>query len=438
MKFKHLLFTFVLTVVTGISVNAQTDQENCEKYRSLYYEYLRQGMNRDAMNFWQMAYNYCGGFDGVDSKLLANGRIGYIKLMDAEQDSTKRAVLRDSVYWIYEGLIKKEPANADWKGRYGSMMVAEEDKRHEKIDSLLGDYVHTMKSESSPYNIHQYFKHLIINKFNGAPADKKDAVRDMIIDEYMLLSDYVSDGAAKNRAAGQEDEAKRFESEQDFMDKYFLMIVKDCETLTTVVERKISALPQNKDEKSTKVKSYIDLLDKKKCQATPTYGKLMDTLITIDPTAEAYYITGKFYSSQDQDSKAVDYFEKAVQLEDSVALKNKYMYELAAAQQKLGRYKAAFNTAKGVEGEYRGKAMMICGNAIAATANDCGDSTFDRKANFWLANDYYRKAAALGEDASTSKFLDRAPTVDEGFTANKREGEQVFLNCWGESTTIRY
>jgi tetratricopeptide (TPR) repeat protein len=294
-----------------------------------------------------------------------------------------------------------------------------------------------MKGESTPYNLHQYYKHIIINKYNGAPADKKDGMRDFIIDEYMKLSDYVESGAARKRGEGKEDEAKEYDAEQDFFDKYFLQIVKDCETLTTVVEKKIVSLPQNKDEKTAKVKSYIDLLDKKKCQATPTYGKLMDTLITIDPTADAYYITGKFYSSQEQDSKAIEYFEKAVQLEDSAALKNKYQYELAAAQYKSGRYKAAFGTAKGVEGEYRGRAMVICGNAIAATANDCGDSTFDRKANFWLANDYYRKAAAAGEEVSTSKFLDKAPSTEEIFDSNKRTGDQVFLNCWGESTTIR-
>jgi len=43
-------------------------------------------------------------------------------------------------------------------------------------------------------------------------------------------------------------------------------------------------------------------------------------------------------------------------------------------------------------------------DAIAATANGCGETTFERKANFWLANDYYRRAAAAGADVSTGKI----------------------------------
>jgi hypothetical protein len=57
-----------------------------------------------------------------------------------------------------------------------------------------------------------------------------------------------------------------------------------------------------------------------------------------------------------------------------------------------------------VEGANKGKALKICGDAIAATANSCGETTFERKANYWLANDYYRKAAASGADVSTSKI----------------------------------
>jgi hypothetical protein len=439
MNLKKLLLSLTFVVIAGLSVNAQErDSANCAKYKSLYYEYLRQGMYRDAMNFWQMAYNYCGGSEYADSRLLGNGRVGYLKLMEIEKDSVKRLPLRDSVYWIYEGLLVKDPANADWSGKYAVMLSNENDKRFDKIDSLYRHSIYTMKCDVPASYIRGYFRHLIVNRYNAAPADKKDAIRDYIISEYMQLSEFLSCGAKNKRAAGAEDEAKKYDAEQDFIDKYFLQIVKDCETLTMVVEKNLASLPQDKDQKSAKVKSYIALLDKKKCESTPTYGKLLDTLLTIDPSAEAYSITGDFYLKQESDSKAIEYYEKAVELEGAGANKDKYNFKLASAQYKAGRYSAAFRTAKLVEGEYKGKAMMICGNAIAATANGCGDSTFDRKANFWLANDYYKKAAALGEtDASTSKFLSSAPTEAEIFEANKTKGNQHYCTCWGESTTIR-
>lgn len=164
----------------------------------------------------------------------------------------------------------------------------------------------------------------------------------------------------------------------------------------------------------------------------------MDTLITLDPTAEAYYLTGRYYLENGNETKAVDYMQKAVEMEGTGANKDKYTYALADSQYRAKRYRDAFRTAKLVEGEFKGKAMVICGNAVAASANSCGETTFDRKANFWLANDYYRKAAALGEEVSTGKFLGDAPTKEEGFNVGVSDGSSVSLPCWGESTTARY
>lgn len=438
MNMKNLILALALMIVGGASANAQADSANCGKYKSLYYQYLKQEMYKDAMFFWGQAYNYCGGFDGVDKKFFANGRIAYLKLYDAEQDAAKKVVLRDSIYWIYESLIKKEPNNPDWKGKYATMMMTEDDKRIDKIDSLYKDCVHSMKGEAAPVYIRQYFKHLITNKFNPAPADKKEEIRNYVIEEYMLLSDYCTSGAAAKRTAADEDGAKKYDEAQEFLDKYFVQIVNDCTMLTGVVDKKISSLPQDKTAKSEKVKAYIGLLDKKKCQSTETYGKLMDTLISLDPTAEAYYLTGKYYQDNGNESKAVEYFQKAVDMEGAGANKDKFTYALANCQYAAKRYRDAFRTAKLVEGEFKGKAMVICGNAIAASANSCGETTFDRKANFWLANDYYRKAAALGEEVSTGKFLGDAPTKEEGFNVGVSEGSSVSLPCWGESTTARY
>ena len=144
-----------------------------------------------------------------------------------------------------------------------------------------------------------------------------------------------------------------------------------------------------------------------------------------------------FFKNKGEKKKAVESFQKAVELEGEGENKQQYTLELANAQYKAGQYKAAFRTAKSIEGDLRGKAMVICGNCIAALANSCGESTFERKANYWLANDYYKKAASLGAEVSSSKFLDKAPDENEIFDAGKSKGDSITLTCWGESTTIR-
>jgi len=73
-------------------------------------------------------------------------------------------------------------------------------------------------------------------------------------------------------------------------------------------------LPQAKDEKSAKVQAYIKLLDQKNCQTTETYARLMDTLILIEPSAEAYFLTGKYYYENANETKSLQYFEKRLNL----------------------------------------------------------------------------------------------------------------------------
>lgn len=441
MKLKHLFLTIILAVLANINLNAQEKVEynaaDCDKYRSLYFQYLKQEMYRDAMYFWSLAYGYCGGIDSLDAKFFTNGRAGYIKLHSLEQDPVVKAGMRDTIYWIYESLIVLDPTNPDWKAKYATMLVIENDQRFGKIDSLYQQSLHEMKGQSSYYDIRQYFKHLILNQYNNAPADKKEDIRSFIIDEYMKLSEYCTSGAAIKRQAGDEEGAKKYDDAQEFLDKYLLQIVTDCTVLTNVIDKKLSSLPQEKVAKQNKVNSYIQLLDKKSCQTTETYAKLLDTLIMVDPNANAYYKTGMYYMQNDQSEKAIDYFQKAVDMEGEGVNKNEYLYSLASAQYASKKYKAACTTAKMVEGEKKGKALKICGDCIAQLANSCGDTTFDRKANYWLANDYYRRAAALGEDVSSSKYLDNAPTDEEIFSSGFTKGSSFTLSCWGESTIIR-
>lgn len=440
MKLRHLILTLFVAFLATFNASAQEtrtyNKENCDKYRSLYYQYLKQEMYRDAMTFWAMAYDYCGGSDSADVKLFTNGRAGYLKLYGTETDEKRKTEIRDSIYWIYDNLIRLEPTNYDWQISYATMMVNEGDTRYDKIEALY-QAIHKKKNATSYYDIRVYFKHLIVNKYNNAPADKRDEVRAFIIEEYMLLSDYVSTSAKNLREKGDEEGAKKYDSAQEFMDKYLLQIVNDCSILTGVVEKKIGSLPQDRESKIAKLNAYIQLLDKKQCQKTDTYSKLLDTLLAVDPSANAYNKTGVYYLQNDQPDKAVNYFEKAVEMEGAGENKDEYLYNLALSQYAAKKYRAAYSTAKMVEGKNKGKAMKICGDSIAQLANSCGESTFERKANFWLANDYYKKAAALGEDVSSSKYLDNAPSSEEIFSAGYRTGDSISLSCWGESTTIR-
>lgn len=437
------LVTLLMLLFAFANVNAQEDVSDCAKYKSLYYQYLKQSMWRDAMTFWGKAYTACTeSGEGVDFKFMKNGRVGYSQLMKLEEKKKEAAnatLLKnyaDTLDWIYaEGMKLDE--DKEWRGDYANFLLDQKDERHDLMDSLYMDCVHSLKSQASYGVIRGYFIHLILNKFNDATPEGKEEVRGFIIEEYVVLSEYTEEAISRETAAGDERQVKGYENAQDFLDKYFLKIAKDCDALVPVLTKKYETLPADQEARLEQVNKFLKLLDKKDCQDTDIYEKYLDEKLNLDPTAEAYYFKGNLMLKKDRASDAITAFEKAVELEGEGENKNLYLYKVAVAEYSAHRYKAAFSTAKKVGGKYKGDALLICANSIAATANDCGESTFERKANFWLANDYVQQAIANGADASSSKYLSNAPDDNDIFQEGKAKGDKITLSCWGESTTIR-
>ncbi|WP_157454201.1 tetratricopeptide repeat protein [Crocinitomix catalasitica] len=446
MKIKKSIILAVLTLFTSIGVSAQDGAgDDCAKFRSLYFQYIPQTTTddesmrkqyRDAANFWAQAITACG-MENLDAKFFYNGKYIYNNLVKYTEDSVQLKNFNDTIVFCFESRMKVEN-DPSWTADYATYLVGQGSTDYDKIDQLYKESIHKLKSESSATDIMYYFKHLIMNKFNSAKGDEKEVARTEVIDEYIVLSEYVSEAHKKAKAEANENSVARSAQARDYLDKYFLLIAKDCDILTEVFAKKLATLPQEKAEKLAKVNSYLGLMDQKQCQSTAVYGQFVDTLILLEPTADAYYFGASYASSNGNSSKAFKYYEKAVEMEGDGPNKDKYLLSLANAQYKAGSYKSAYNTAKKINGdEFKGDALLICANVIAATANDCGDTTFDRKANNWLANDYVNRAISAGASASSGKFLDRAPDTGDIFEAGKAKGGSHLCACWGESTTIR-
>ncbi len=439
MKLKGIIGTLVLMLLVGNVLNAQeaTKSEDCAKYRSLYFEYLKNGKYQDAAYFWGKAIEACGQ-EGLDAKFYVNGLVIYSKLMTDSQDSLRNKEFDDTLNMIYERrmLYENDPK---WNADYASKLVSDGSQDFDKIDSLFTKSLAVLKSDAKAVHYKQYFKHLITNRFNNAGVDQKEEVRTFIIEEYIVLSDYIGGAIKTATEKNDENEVKRQEAAQAFLDKYFLLIAKDCEVLTPVLDKKLASLPQDPTMKLKKVKDYLTLMDLQKCQSTATYGKFVDTLISLDPTPEAYFFGAKYAEGVGNESKAINYLEKAVDLEGDGENKDEYLFRLANLQYKSGSYRAAYSTAQKVgNGEFKGEALYIQAICIAATANGCGESTFERKANYWLANDYVGRAIANGKTGvSSGKFLDSAPSSGDVFSEGLQMGASFRLSCWGESTTIR-
>jgi tetratricopeptide (TPR) repeat protein len=439
MKLKGIIGAFILTLFLGTTLKAQdsTAISDCAKYKSLYFTYLKQNQYADAAYFWTKAILACDD-SLMDGKFYVNGRVIYTKLLADSANVARSKELNDTLIMIYEKrmLLVDDPA---WTSDYVVKLINDKSTDYEKIDRLFEKCIHVSKENGKANAIKLYFQHLIMNKFNLAPNDKQEEIRGFIVEEYIVLTGYLGLALEKAKAANDENEVKRIDGAQTFLDKNFLKVANDCTVLETVFDKKLNSLPADSATKMKQIKAYLALMDLKECQSTVVYGKYVDSLILLAPSADAYFFGYNYSVGNNNTTKALKYLDRAIELEGNGPNKDKYFYALASQQYKAGSYKAAFNTALKVgSGEYKGEAYMICANAIAATANGCGASTYERKANYWLANDYVRKAIAAGKtDVGSDRFLSSAPTSTDIFNEGVSMGTSHYCSCWGESTTVR-
>jgi hypothetical protein len=82
-----------------------------------------------------------------------------------------------------------------------------------------------------------------------------------------------------------------------------------------------------------------------------------------------------------------------------------------------------------------GEAYLGIADMIADNANDCGDTTFDKRATYWLAEKYAKKAASMDnrlQDYALSlakRYQSLAPTPKEIFMEEK-QGKTIVVKCW--------
>ena len=82
-----------------------------------------------------------------------------------------------------------------------------------------------------------------------------------------------------------------------------------------------------------------------------------------------------------------------------------------------------------------GKAYILIASLYADSANDCGNTQFEKRAVYWLAAQTARRAPSVDPSLkSTAQKLEasyngRAPSKTDIFTEG-RAGEVITFDCW--------
>lgn len=199
-----------------------------------------------------------------------------------------------------------------------------------------------------------------------------------------------------------------------------------------------------KKNDATWLKRAANRMDAKECSDDPLFIKIVEALHQLEPSAKSAYYLGFLNEKRKKATEAIKYYNESLELETDDFEKAKTAIKIAHKYKNQGQKATARNYANKAL-QYQpsmGKAYLLIASLYASSANECGNTAFEKRAIYWLAANVARKAGQVdsslrGEAAqAASSYEQRAPSKTEIFTAGMA-GKTVTFSCWvGGSVTV--
>ena len=186
-------------------------------------------------------------------------------------------------------------------------------------------------------------------------------------------------------------------------------------------------------------------LSAKDCTEDPLFFQVSEALHQLEPSANSAYSLGQLAEADGDRAKALEYYNEAAELEEDPNDQARIYYRIATNYKERGSFSQARNYyRKALEAKPSlGNAYLQISNMIAQSANNCGETTFDKRAVYWLAADYAARAArvdpsiASNANQTATAYRGRAPQKSDVFQGGRSAGEAIQIGCWiGETVRI--
>ncbi|PKV48130.1 hypothetical protein ATE84_0119 [Aquimarina sp. MAR_2010_214] len=191
------------------------------------------------------------------------------------------------------------------------------------------------------------------------------------------------------------------------------------------------------------LKGAAGRMSSKDCTDDPLFFKLVEALHKTEPSAKSAYYLGILALKDKKTTTALKYFNQSAELETKARDKAKVYFKIGEVMKRQG--------SKGKARSYYRKAlkyrpsMGVCylriASMIAGSANSCGTDVFSKRAVYWLAENYARRAGKVDPSlkSTANKFAAnyhaKAPTKTDIF--NNPEKKSISIGCWiGETVRV--
>lgn len=447
-------FIFSIVIIGSSLCNGFAQSvADCPANLSIFAEYAKVKNYDAAYTPWMEVRTLC---PELNSATFAYGERILVHKIKNSEDKTSYS---NDLIKLYDEWLTYFPTDRKGKSQQGKILAS---KAQAMLDYNLAPKTEIYKTFDTAYNedpesftnpkgLYSYFKTLYENYKAGDPSvtmavlfSKYEDVSEKFAYENTKLSKTL-DVIIKKEDAGQpltsRDKRNKRMSEINsranttFANNLDAIIAQEssCENLIPLYKSNLDA--NRGDEKW--LKRAASRMDAKECSDDPLFVELVEALHSLKPSADSAYYLGILKDKAGDSQSALEFYEESLSLENDPYRKATIYYKIAVKFKNRGQKSQARSYANQALSNQpsMGKAYLLIASLYADSANECGNTQFEKRAVYWLAAQTVRRAAAVDPSLkSTAQKLEasyngRAPSKTDIFTEGK-SGEEIVFNCW--------
>ena len=446
-----LLFAALLSIVTY--AQGQGTNPECMTNLSIFVEHVKVKNYDAAYKPWEMVRATC---PDINAAVYIYGERILKDKIEKTTGEEKSGHINDLMKLYDEG-IKYFPNKynpGDVAIDKAILMYDEKLGTDEELYNVLDEgYKKDRENFRNPKGMYLYFSTLV--DLHGAGKkelqdvfDTYDDVNDRIDDEKKKLLTVVDNLLPKEEAGKlTSKETRKLEVARKNLEAFDkisgsidakLGALADCDKLIPLYT---SNFPAKRND-AVWLKRAANRMDSKECSDDPLFIEIVDALHQLQPSAKSAYYLGFLNDKKGDSREALRYYEESLGLETD-------NYERAKTALKIAyKYKNSPSTARSYARkalEFQpsmGRAYLLIASLYANSANQCGNTSFEKRAVYWLAADTARRAGqvdpSLQSEASkaVNGYFSRAPSKTDIFNETM-SGKTIQFNCWiGSSVKV--
>ena len=453
MKTKVILFLSGVLLGTG-SLQAQANQE-CATTASLAYSDAKAKNYEAAYPRIQTLRKDCPTYSVVTYQY--GERVLKDKLEKAPAGE-KKAIAQDLIK-LYEERLQYFPGKTEAGEIYADIAQVMYDNKIGTPEEQYAAFDKAYKEDKDALNaksLYTYFS-LLVDLQDAGKRDLQDVFSqyDVVIAKVEEEENKMAEGLAK--LIEKQEAGEKLTSKEEKMLNAYEINLKAYSTVRGSINAKLgqradcdNLIPlYNKDFEANKdnvewLKRAAGRLSGKDCTEDPLFFKLVEALHQAEPSAKSALYLGQLADAEGKASKALEYYNQSAELETNPSDKARVYYRIADEYKRKGQFGQARNyyrkTLQALPSY--GRAYLQIANMIAQSANNCGNTAFEKRAVYWLAADYAAKAGRVDPSISSTAnetaaaYRGRAPQRSDIFQQDM-QGKTINIGCWiGESVRV--